>query len=57
MIEEDFKINITNLKVKTIIGIHEEEKKNPQILIIDVKILPPALALCFYGIHFLSEIN
>ena len=35
---KDFKIKITNLKVRTIIGVFEEEKHNPQTLLIDIKI-------------------
>jgi D-erythro-7,8-dihydroneopterin triphosphate epimerase len=34
-IDHNFKINITDLKVKTIIGALEEEKQNPQIIIIN----------------------
>ncbi len=37
-ISTDFTISITNLKIETIIGVLEEEKQNPQTIIIDAKI-------------------
>jgi len=37
-INRDVEINITGLKVKTIIGVYEEEKNNPQTLFFDIKI-------------------
>ncbi len=37
-IEKDIKINIKDIKVKTIIGVLDEERQNAQTLFIDVKI-------------------